>query len=133
VGFSQRKPQESVTLYESFPYIVLHTCTWVSVETVMYIHGFSEGKSHTPQKACSSGSYNRSDFARFVCSCISLSGPLSLLRSPDFSIIKSFSALVFPPGFFQGYLPKNIGVYVCLIWFPCLCFVACLVDYSVVL
>jgi hypothetical protein len=38
--------------------------------------------------------------------------------SPDFSIIKSFSALVFPPGFFQGYLPKNIGVYVCMIWFP---------------
>jgi hypothetical protein len=38
--------------------------------------------------------------------------------SPDFSIIKSFSALVFPLGFFQGYLPKNIGVYVCLIWFP---------------
>jgi hypothetical protein len=42
--------------------------------------------------------------------------------SPDFSIIKSFSTLVFPLGFFQGYLPKNIGVYVCLIWFPCLCF-----------
>jgi hypothetical protein len=38
--------------------------------------------------------------------------------SPDFSIIKSFSTLVFPPGFFQGYLPKNIGVYVCMIWFP---------------
>jgi hypothetical protein len=42
--------------------------------------------------------------------------------SPAFSIIKSFSTLVFPPGFFHGYLPKNIGVYVCLIWFPCLCF-----------
>jgi hypothetical protein len=39
-------------------------------------------------------------------------------ESPDFSIIKSFSTLVFPLGFFQGYLPKNIGVYVCMIWFP---------------
>ena len=29
--------------------------------------------------------------------------------SPDFRIIKSFSARVFRPGFFQGYLPKNIG------------------------
>jgi hypothetical protein len=28
--------------------------------------------------------------------------------SPDFSIIKSFSALIFPPRFFQGHLPKNI-------------------------
>jgi hypothetical protein len=36
-------------------------------------------------------------------------------RSLDFSIIKSFSALGFPSGFFQGYLPKNIGVYVCMI------------------
>jgi hypothetical protein len=35
--------------------------------------------------------------------------------SPDFSIIKSFSALVFPTGFFQGYLPKKYGVHVCLI------------------
>jgi hypothetical protein len=36
---------------------------------------------------------------------------------PGFSIIKSFSTLVFPPGFFQGYLPKNIGFHVCMIWF----------------
>jgi hypothetical protein len=35
----------------------------------------------------------------------------------DFHIIKSFSAKVIPPGFFQGYLPKNIGVCVCMIWF----------------
>jgi hypothetical protein len=40
--------------------------------------------------------------------------------SPDFSIIKSFLALVLPPKFFQGYLHKNIGVYVCMIWFPIL-------------
>jgi hypothetical protein len=46
--------------------------------------------------------------------------------SPDFIIIKSFLALVFPPGFFQGYLPKNIGVYVCMIWFPVFTSVACL-------
>jgi hypothetical protein len=43
-------------------------------------------------------------------------------ESFDFSIIKSFSALVFPSGFFQGYLPENIGVYVCLIGFSYLCF-----------
>jgi hypothetical protein len=33
-------------------------------------------------------------------------------KSPDFSILKSFLALVFHLGFLQGYLPKNIGVYV---------------------
>jgi len=41
-------------------------------------------------------------------------------ESLDISIVKSFSTLVFPPGFFQGYLPKYIGVYVCMIWFPVL-------------
>jgi hypothetical protein len=25
--------------------------------------------------------------------------------------------MIFPLGFFEGYLPKNIGVYVCMIWF----------------
>jgi hypothetical protein len=39
-------------------------------------------------------------------------------RSLDLIIIKSFSALVLPPIFFQGYLPKIIGVYVCMVWFP---------------
>jgi hypothetical protein len=29
-----------------------------------------------------SGLYSRSNFARFVCSCIIVSGPLSLLREP---------------------------------------------------
>jgi hypothetical protein len=38
--------------------------------------------------------------------------------SPSFSIVKSFSVVVFPSRFFQGYLPKNIGVHLCMIWFP---------------
>jgi hypothetical protein len=47
-----------------------------------------------------------------------LVGHYSCYGSPNFSTIKLFSTLVFPMGFFQGYLPKNIGVYVCVIWFP---------------
>jgi hypothetical protein len=43
-------------------------------------------------------------------------------ESLDFIIIKSFSTWVFPLGFFQGYLPKNISVHVCMIWFTCLYF-----------
>jgi hypothetical protein len=115
VVFSQRKPQGSVMSYIELSYKVFHTCMGHSGDSRVHMQGSQEGESCTPRKACNSGSYNRSDFARFVCSCISLSGPLSCYGSPDFSIIKSFSALVFPLGFFQGYLPKNIGVYVCLI------------------
>jgi hypothetical protein len=36
-------------------------------------------------------------------------------ESPNFSIIKSLSALVFPPGFFQAFIPEIFGVLVCLI------------------
>jgi hypothetical protein len=36
-------------------------------------------------------------------------------RSPDFNNNKIILALVFPLVFFQGYLPKIIGVYVCMI------------------
>jgi hypothetical protein len=43
-------------------------------------------------------------------------------RRTDFSIIKSFLAMVFPRGFFQGYLPKNIGVYVSVILVFLFCF-----------
>jgi hypothetical protein len=35
--------------------------------------------------------------------------------SLDFSIIKLFSTLVFPSVFFEGFIPKTIGVLVCLI------------------
>jgi hypothetical protein len=43
-------------------------------------------------------------------------------ESPDFNIIKSLSALVFPSVFFQGFIPETFGVIMCLIWFPSLCF-----------
>jgi hypothetical protein len=99
----------------------------------MYICGFVEAKSCTPRKACSSGCTTGQTFPGLSAVVFLSVGHYPCYGSPDFSIIKSFSALVFPLGFFQGYLPKNIGVYVCLIWFPCLCFAACLVDYSVVL
>jgi hypothetical protein len=58
-----------------------------------------------------------------LCAVVFLSmGHYPYYESPSFSIIKSFSAPVLPLGFFQGYLPKNIGVHVCLIWFPTLFF-----------
>jgi hypothetical protein len=54
-----------------------------------------------------------------LCAVVFLSvGHYPYYESHDFSIIKSFSAPVLPPGFFQGYLPKNIGDYVCLIMLP---------------
>jgi hypothetical protein len=40
--------------------------------------------------------------------------------SLDFIIIKSSQYCLSPWDFFQGYLPKNISVYVCMIFFPIL-------------
>jgi hypothetical protein len=73
--------------------------------------------------------------------CMVLSGLFAVLfisvghypcyGSPDFSITKSFSSLDFPLGFFQGYLPKNICVYVCMSFgFLVYTSIVCLIDYS---
>jgi hypothetical protein len=58
------------------------------------------------------GSYNNHTLSGLSAVVFLLVGHYPYYRSPDFSIIKSFSTLVFPLGFFQGYLPKNIGVLV---------------------
>jgi hypothetical protein len=82
----------------------------------IYVGFLKKGCVHLEKHAIS-GSYSGSNFVKFVCSCISLSGPLSLLREPWFYRNKIISTLVFPLEFFQGYLPKTIVVYVCMIWF----------------
>jgi hypothetical protein len=88
----------------------------------MYIRGFVEGKSRTPRKACSSRPYKKPYFVRFSAVVFLSVGHYPCYESLDFSRIKSFSSLVFPPRCFQGYLLKNIGVRVCVIWFHFLCF-----------
>jgi hypothetical protein len=60
-------------------------------------------------KSVQFGLYNRSIFVWCECKFLSV-GHYPCYGSPDFSIIKSFSAVVFPLGFFQGFIPKNIGV-----------------------
>jgi hypothetical protein len=58
------------------------------------MHGSQEGESCTPRKACNSSSYNKSGL--FVVVFLSV-GHYAYYGGPDFSITKSFSALVFPP------------------------------------
>jgi hypothetical protein len=64
------------------------------------------------KKSVVQGLYDRVYLAKFVCSCISLSGPFYLLQEPLFDLNKSILGLFFLPGFSKGSLPKNIGVHV---------------------
>jgi hypothetical protein len=58
-----------------------------------------------------------------VClQCIILSvGHFPCYGSPDLTLIKASLDWFSLQGFSRG-LPKNLGVLMCLIWFPCLCF-----------
>jgi hypothetical protein len=81
VGFNRAKPQERVD-HTNFSVQSLRSCTWVSVETGHIYMGFLKERCIHLKNHARYGSYNKKNFARFVCSCISLSGPLSLLREP---------------------------------------------------
>jgi hypothetical protein len=52
----------------------------------------------------------------------SLNGSFSLLREPSFDLNKKHHWSSFFSRVFQGSIPKNIGVYMCLIWFHFLYF-----------
>jgi hypothetical protein len=117
VGFSQVKPQERVVSYGFFRTVFLYMYG-SSVETGVYMWVCLR-KSHVHlEKHADLGCTTDQTFPGLSAVVFLLVGHYPYYGSPDFSIIKSFSTLVFPPGFFQGYLPKNIGVYVCMIWFP---------------
>jgi hypothetical protein len=75
-------------------------CTWVSVETCIYIHWFVEAKSHTPRKACSFGLYKGQSLPVFSATSFLSMGHYPYYGIPNISISKSLSALVFLQGFF---------------------------------
>jgi hypothetical protein len=81
VGFHRAKPQERVESYG-----VCHTIlevVYVDFNGYRRVYVGLLKKRHIHlEKYVKSRLYNRADFARFVSSCISLSGPLSLLREP---------------------------------------------------
>jgi hypothetical protein len=125
VGFSQRKPQESVTSYKAFHTVFcihVHGSQWR--QSCTYMGLLKESHIHLKKHAVLVHTTGQTLPGLSAVVFLSV-GHYPYYGSPDFSIIKSFSTLVFPP-VFQGYLPKNIGVYVCLIWFPCLCFHCCM-------
>jgi hypothetical protein len=100
VGFNRVKKQERVKLYEV-------CCTILDVVYVSFsgdIHvyvGFIKERCVHLQKRAIFGSYSKSYFSKFVCSCIYPSGKLSLLQEPCFYHNKSILVLVvFPPRFF---------------------------------
>jgi hypothetical protein len=112
VGFSRAKPQERVESYKVFRIVLEVMYMQVSVETGTYTWVCLRKGAYTSKSVPDLGHTTRSNFARFVCSCISLSGPLSLLRSPDFIIIKSSQYWFSLRGFSRGIYPK-ILVFMC--------------------
>jgi hypothetical protein len=105
VGFSQTKPQERVA-----PYIVFHT-----VFPYVYVSANGDRGIYMGELKDRNVHMLRSTNHHFPC--LSVVVFLSVGHYPsygtsNFSIIKSFSALVFPLGFFQEYLPK-ILVFMC--------------------
>jgi len=87
----------------------------------MYVGLIKERHPHLKKRA-STGLYNNTSIDKFVCSVYSLSVPFSLLREPWFDLNKSTLEMDFPPGFFQGFIPENIGVFCGRFCFPSLCF-----------
>jgi hypothetical protein len=81
VGFNRAKPQESVELYRVFHIVLEVMYVGLSGDRHIYASLIKERYIHL-EKCARFGSYNRSDFAKFVCNCNSLSGPLSSLREP---------------------------------------------------
>jgi hypothetical protein len=81
MGLNRLKPQERVETY-----IFLHT-----VLEIMYMGfnrdmcvctGLVKGRCIHLKRCVISRSYNKLDISRFVSSCVSLSGPLSVLWEP---------------------------------------------------
>jgi len=81
VGFSRAKPQERVEPYRLFRTILEAVYMGFSGDKCVYAALLKERHVHL-EKCVKSGLYNRTEFAKFLCNCISLSGPLSLLREP---------------------------------------------------
>jgi hypothetical protein len=80
VGFSRAKPQEKFE-----PYKVFHTvleAVYAGLNGDMHYGGLLKERHIHLENHVRSGSYNRTNFARFVCIFISLSGPLSMLPEP---------------------------------------------------
>jgi hypothetical protein len=80
VGFSWHKIEESIVSYGSFHIVIFY----------MYVGGngdnwicviMTKGMVHLKMFVVQ-GLYNEKYYAIFVCSCISLSGPLSMLKEP---------------------------------------------------
>jgi hypothetical protein len=117
VGFSRENPHETVASYISCCIVLEVVYTSVNLDRHVYARVLNERYAHL-QNHDISRSYTRSDCVRFVCSYISLSGPLSILQEPYFDHNKSIAILVFPPFFSRGFYPKNICVLCVRFWFP---------------
>ena len=79
MGVNTANPHERVVSYVVFCIVLEVVYTGFSGDRCIYASLLKERRAHL-EKHARFGSYNRADFSRFVCSCISLSGPLSLLR-----------------------------------------------------
>jgi hypothetical protein len=117
VGFSQESHKKGLCHTKIFIQYFC-TCTQVPVEIGTYTQVCRRDNCVYLKKHVDLGHTMKQTFPGLSAVVFLSVGHYPYYGSPDFSIIKSFSVLVFPRGFFQGYLPKNIGVYVCMIWFP---------------
>jgi hypothetical protein len=112
VGFSQRKPQESVTSYEVFHTSFLYMYMGLSGDSHVHTQGLLK-QSHIHLKKHAVLVHTTGQTLPGLSAVVFLSvGHYPCYGSPDFSIIKSFSTLVFPPGFSRGLYPK-ILVFMC--------------------
>jgi hypothetical protein len=99
VVFSRENPQERVGSYKVCCRVLEFIYKGVSGDMHVYTGLLKEMCVHLGKHAISMP-YNRETNSRFVCSCISLSEPLSLLQEPRFCHNKIISILVFPLGIF---------------------------------
>jgi len=116
VGFRQEKPQGRVAPYEVFYTGFLYMYAGANRDMHVYVNTLKDMRIHL-KKCVDTGRRLDHTFSGLSAVVFLSMGHYPYYKSPYFRIIKSFLAMVFPPGFFQGYLPKNIGVYVCMIWF----------------
>jgi hypothetical protein len=106
VGFSKAKPQERFVLYGVFRIVFSYVYAGANGDKHVYVGSLKDRHVHLKKCADLGRTVDHTLPGLFAVVFLSM-GHYPCYRSPNFSIIKLFSALVFLPGFFPGASTKK--------------------------